>query len=94
MSPIIAPPIEPDDHRSGKPSDHSVPVCIPHTDRYNRPIRSYRLQKYRPLPDSSLSKFGEWLMREEWESVSESLSPTEQVAKFEKLTQDKLALKK
>ena len=29
-------------------------------------------------------------MGEEWESISESLSPTEQVAKFEQLTQEKL----
>ena len=26
-SPIIAPPIKPDDPNNGKPSDHSVPVC-------------------------------------------------------------------
>ena len=89
-SPIIAPPIKPDDPSSGKPSDHSVPVCTPHTDRYSRPVRSYRIQKYRPLPDSCLAKFGEWIMNEEWESISESLSPTEQVLKFEHLTQEKL----
>lgn len=89
-SPIIAPPIKPDDPENGKPSDHSVPVCIPHTDWYSRPVRTYRLQKYRPLPDSNLAKFGEWIMGEEWESISESLSPTEQVAKFEQLTQEKL----
>ena len=89
-SPIIAPPIKPDDPSSGKPSDHSVPVCTPHTDRYSPPVRSYRIQKYRPLPDSCLAKFGEWIMNEEWESISESLSPTEQVLKFEQLTQEKL----
>ena len=91
-SPIIAPPIKPDDPDSGKPSDHSVPVCIPHTDRYSRPVRTYRLQKYRPLPDSSLAMFGDWIMGEEWDSISESLSPTEQVAKFEEVTQEKLNL--
>ena len=57
-SPIIAPPIKPDDPHSGKPSDHSVPVCTPHTDRYSRPIRTYRVQKYRPLPASGVAKFG------------------------------------
>ena len=29
-------------------------------------------------------------MGEEWDSISDSLSPTEQVTRFEKLTQDKL----
>ena len=45
-SPSNAPPIKPDDPNNGKPSDHSVPVCISHTDRYSRPVRTYRLQKY------------------------------------------------
>ena len=89
-SPIIAPPIKPDNPDSGKPTDHSTPVCIPHTDRHSRPIRSYRLHKYRPLPDSSLAKFGQWVMNEEWDCIDESLPPTEQVAEFERLTQEKL----
>ena len=89
-SPIIAPPINPDDPSSGKPSDHSVPVCIPHTDRYSRPERSYRIQRYRPLPDSGVAKFGEWIMHEDWASISKHLSPTEQVHQFEQLTLKKL----
>ena len=32
-SPIIAPPIDPDDPENAKPSNHSVPVSLPHTDR-------------------------------------------------------------
>ena len=45
-SPIIAPPIQPDHPRKGKPSDHSVPVCTPHTDRYRPARRNYRIIKY------------------------------------------------
>ena len=36
-SPIIAPPIQPDNPSSGEPSDHYVPVCIPHSDSLSRP---------------------------------------------------------
>ena len=36
-SPIVAPPLNPDDPSKAKPSDHSVPVAIPHTDRCNPP---------------------------------------------------------
>ena len=89
-SPIIAPPINPDDPTSAKPSDHSVPVCTPHTDRYTRPVRTYRVVKYRPLPASSVQKFGEWIMNEEWNIIGEHLSPTQQVEQFEQLTQEKL----
>ena len=66
---IIAPPIQPDTPGAGKPSDHSVPVCVPHTDRYTRPQRKYRTIKYRPLPQSSVQRFGEWMVSESWESV-------------------------
>ena len=45
QSPIIAPPIEPDNPSTGQPSDHSVPVCTPHTDRYTRPVRNYKIIK-------------------------------------------------
>ena len=39
-SPIIVPPVPCDDPSAGVPSDHSVPVCVPHTDRHSRPVRS------------------------------------------------------
>ena len=84
-SPIIAPPIQPDDPSSGKPSDHSVPVCIPHTDRYKPPVRNYRIIKYRPLPESSVRRFGEWIVAESWSTVRKDISASEQAVEFEKL---------
>ena len=39
-SPIIVPPVPCDDPTAGVPSDHHVPVCVPHTDRYSRPTDS------------------------------------------------------
>ena len=85
QSPIIAPPIQPDDPSTGQPSDHSVPVCTPHTDRYTRPERNYRIIKYRPLPESSVRRFGEWMVSESWNKVSHEKSPTDQALMFEKL---------
>ena len=58
---IIAPPINPDDPKSGVPSDHFVPICIPHTDRYSRPPRNDRIIRYRPLPESAIKNFGQWI---------------------------------
>ena len=34
-SPTIVPPVPCDIPSAGSPSDHSVPVCVPHTDRHN-----------------------------------------------------------
>ena len=84
-SPIIAPPIQPDNPSTGQPSDHSVPVCTPHTDRYMRPVRDYKIIKYRPLPESSVRRFGEWLVSESWDTVSQEKTPTDQAMAFEKL---------
>ena len=90
-SPVIYPPIQPDDPTKGKPSDHWVPVCTPHTDRYNPPLRTFKTIKYRPLPESSIHKFGEWIVTEDWDSMEDlSLSPTEQTSIFETIIQDKL----
>ena len=64
QSPVIAPPIQADDPNDGEPSDHSVPICIPHTDRFTRPPRSYKVVKYRPLPQSKIADFGKWITQE------------------------------
>ena len=84
-SPTIAPPISPDDPTTGKDSDHSVPVCVPHTDRFNPPARTYRYHTYRPLPDSRVRLFGQWITGEGWEGITDHMSPSEQVETFEKI---------
>ena len=89
-SPFIAPPINPDNPLKGKPSDHWVPVCVPHTDRYSPPSRNYKVIKYRPLPESSLRRFGEWIVSQGWESLDSNLSPTEQASAFEQVMVENL----
>ena len=74
-SPIIVPPVPCDDPSAGVPSDHSVPVCIPHTDRYSRPVRSYRTVTHRPLPRAAVERFGQWITAEKWERLAENTSP-------------------
>ena len=87
---IIAPPLQPDDPSKAKASDPSVPVCIPHTDRYTAPSRNYKIIKYRPLPESSIRKFGEWLVTEGWNCIHDGMSATEQSVVFEQLVNKKL----
>ena len=89
-SPIIAPPLHPDDPLKGKPSDHCVPISTPHTDRYNPPKRNFKLHTYRPLPDSNVRKFGQWITAHDWEDLSSELSVTELTSRFEKTLNDNL----
>ena len=91
-TPVIVPPLQPDDNITAKPSDHSVPVCYPHTDRYRPAERNYKVIKYRPLPDSALRKFGNWIVKEDWSTISDQMSPTEQTFNFEKLLNENLTL--
>ena len=89
-SPLIAPPIQPDNPNTGQPSDHSVPICIPHTDKHTPPERNYKIIKYRPLPETSVRRFGEWIVGESWDSVSSELSATQQAIQFENLVKENL----
>ena len=84
-SALIVDPINPDDPLNAKPSDHSVPICIPHTDRYRPPVRNYRIIKFRPLPQSSIDKFGQWITSESWDCINDNIDPSEMVTKFEHL---------
>ena len=89
-SPEIAPPIQPDDATSGKPSDHSVPTCFPHTNSGCRPRRNFKTIKYRPLPESRLRDFGQWITDVNWDDYLNDLTPTQQVVKFERFLDENL----
>ena len=73
-----------------KPSDHSVPVCVPHTDRFKPAARNYRMIKYRPLPESSVHKFGEWIFKENWNGIKCDISASDQSVAFEELISEQL----
>ena len=45
---------------------------------------------YRPLPQSGVLEFGEWICNEEWETIQDNDNPTEQVLSFKKLLNEKL----
>ena len=87
---VIIPPVQPDIPGQGVPSDHSVPLCTPHTDPHNPPARRYKTVVSRPLPDSKIREFGQWLTGEQWELISETDSPCEQVEIFQNIMNQKV----
>ena len=74
-TPVIVPPVPCDDPSSGVPSDHAVPVCYPHTDTKKPPARNYRVITYRPLPDTSVAQFGQWITAQDFSNKDDTLSP-------------------
>ena len=89
-APIVVPPVPCDNPSDGVPSDHWVPVCVPHTDRSRPPVRRYRTVTYRPLPESSVRQFGKWITSEKFSEIDENLSPSEHARALEKLLLDNL----
>ena len=50
----------------------------------------YKTVISRPLPDSKIRKFGEWITAESWENISLEDEPSEQVKVFEEKVTQKL----
>jgi hypothetical protein len=65
-------------------------VACPLSASNSQRERDYITKVSRPIPDSGVREFGQWITVEDWTSIPEDISPTEQVIAFEKLVQDKL----
>ena len=68
LSPFTMPPLDNDDDKDGKPSDHLIVLMRPiNADEPKR--KSFKNITFRPLPESGLFQFGVWLKKQKWESV-------------------------
>ena len=88
--PVIVPPVPADDPSHGVPSDHATPVAYPRSGCNIAQSREYITRISRPLPESGIREFGQWITSEDWSCILESESPSQQVSAFEKLLQFKL----
>ena len=89
--PIIAPPVPPDDPLCGVPIDHSSPVATPLATDTLQQVREYVERVTRPLPESGMLEFGEWMCKEDWtEILLDNQDPTEPVLAFERIINQKL----
>ena len=84
-APVIVPPVPCDNPSDGVPSDHSVPVCVPHTDRTRPPVRRFKTVTYRPLPESGMREFGSWITAETFSTINDDISPSSQASALETL---------
>ena len=88
--PDVTEPILADDPRRAKPSDHRVPIARP-LALSSQPIsNTYSVKTCRPLPESAVRIFMQWIHTEKWDSVPISGSPTVQVTAFEELVSQKV----
>ena len=77
-TPVITPPVQPDDPANGKPGDHRVPVIYPLNTETVQQTKQYTLRTSRPLPESGIHAFGRLMIHEDWETVQMEDDPTAQ----------------
>ena len=85
--------MQPDNPNYGKPSDHNPVVATPlasSNTAHPRHSNEYTIKLSRPLPESGVHEFGQWLVGENWECINNEDSPSYQAQIFEKTLMKKL----
>ena len=90
--PEIVPAVPPDNPQVGVASDHSTVVATPLTQDSVGRSRDYVTRTYRPLPQSGISEFGQWICTEDWRNIADMENTTQQVQEFENIVNKKLEL--
>jgi hypothetical protein len=67
-----------------------VPVARPLAAAADPRANVYTERTYRPLPESGIRLFMQWIHSEQWDTVPTTGSPTEQVGAYEKAVRDKV----
>ena len=89
QDPFTLPPLDNDSSNSGKPSDHLIVVWKP-INAAEPKQKVYKEVTYRPLPESGLVKFGDWLKCQTWDTVKLAASAHEKAQKLQQLLIDSL----
>ena len=73
------------------PSDHDMAVALPLAEAGAGAVtREYTTRTSRPLPESRVREFGQWIAEEKWEALNENLSTSEQAEVFKGITEKQL----
>ena len=67
--PITKPPIDNDQDKEGKPSDHLVVLMFLINAQIGCPPRKNRLVTFRPLPQSGINNMGRWIQQQSWDQI-------------------------
>ena len=77
--PHIVPAVPPDRPGHGVPSDHDMAVALPLAGAGAGAVtREYAVKTSRPMPDSQIRQFGQWITQEDWAELKSTSSSSEQ----------------
>ena len=72
QSPVCLPPLAADPGTGGQPSDHLTVIMRPISAFNNNPARTKREILVRPMKQSGIDMFGNWVTQQNWEEVLEA----------------------
>ena len=88
--PEIVSAVPADNPNSGVPSDHCTAVAAPFSSVSDGLSNEYISKTTRPLPDSGIRSFGQWIVQESWDSVKLLSDPSEQAILLDNVVSCKL----
>ena len=89
--PHIVPAVPPDLPGHGVPSDHDMAVALPLAGAGVSAVsREYAEKTSRPMPDSAVRQFGQWITQEDWATLKSTNIPSEQAQKISIILQNQV----
>ena len=77
--PFVVPAVQTDIPGGGVPSDHDMAVAVPLAGAGAGSVtRAYTTRTSRPMPDSAVRKFGQWITAESWAALRNTTSASHQ----------------
>ena len=86
--PVIATAVPADN--TGVPSDHSTVIAAPHSSVIEQDSNEYKTKTTRPLPESGIRSFGQWIVQENWNLLNQGDDPTTQANLLDEIINAKL----
>ena len=78
-------PLDPDPDKDGKPADHKIVIQKPISKINNKNARITREIQVRPMPQSGIDCFKNWLIDQNWKQIFEAVSAHEKAAIFQQI---------
>ena len=82
--PTTLAPLQVDEDKAGKDSDHDVIIFAPKSDANFKVERKKKVIKCRPLPDSKIPAFGKDFQEQDWQEIYDKSNLDEKVLIFHK----------
>ena len=82
--PSSLPPLDNDESALGAPSDHLIIYMKPISSSHPK-VRNTKTVTFRPLTESGLESFGNWIISQNWENVYGAISAHEKAEKLQNM---------